>query len=63
MPDAGLLSSRVQRGTFTASSKAARYARGDSYDSSFSDGRYQGDRLINLSAMPLFHARDAPLAT
>jgi hypothetical protein len=45
MPDTGLLSSRAPRGTFTAASKAPpfgfaqgrRYARGDSYDSPFSD--------------------------
>ena len=37
MPDRGLLSSRAQRETFTAASKAPRYARGDSYDSPFSD--------------------------
>jgi len=45
MPDRGLLSSRAQRETFTAASKAPpfgfaqgrRYARGNSYDSPFSD--------------------------
>jgi hypothetical protein len=45
MPDTGLLSSRALRGTFTAASKAPpfgfaqgrRYARGNSYDSPFSD--------------------------
>jgi hypothetical protein len=42
IPDTGLLSSRAQRGTFTAASKAPRYARGDSDGSPCSDSRYEG---------------------
>src|SRR5215211_6532049 len=34
MPDTAPLSSRAQRGTFPVASKAPRYARGDSCDSS-----------------------------
>ena len=40
MSDTGPMSSRAQRGTFAAALKAPRYARGDSYDSPFSDSRY-----------------------
>src|SRR6267378_839981 len=42
MPDTAPLSSRASRGTFTAASKAPRYARGDSYDLPFGDSRYLG---------------------